>query len=65
MGLDGQAAARRFAGRTDRGGRTRASAWARLALAIGGLLLSAAVALIVWDAAAGDPAPAVITGVAE
>ena len=36
--------------------------WARIALVAGALLLGAAVTLIVWDAATGDPPPAVITG---
>ena len=36
--------------------------WARIALVVGALLLGTATALIVWDAATDDPAPAVITG---
>ena len=36
--------------------------WARAALIAGAVLLGAAMALFVWDAAGDDPAPAVITG---
>ena len=36
--------------------------WARIALAAGALLLAAAAALIVWDAAGEDPPAPVITG---
>ena len=36
--------------------------WARAALMVGALLLGAAAALFVWDAATDDPPPAVITG---
>ena len=36
--------------------------WARVALVAGALLLGAAVALFVWEAASDDPPPAVITG---
>ena len=36
--------------------------WARVALVAGAVLLGAAATLIVWDAASGDPPPAVITG---
>lgn len=36
--------------------------WARIALAAGALLLAAAAALFVWDAASDDPPVPVITG---
>ena len=36
--------------------------WARIALLAGALLLAAAAALFVWDAASEDPPAPVITG---
>ena len=36
--------------------------WARIALAVGALLLGMAATLIVWDAATDDPPAPVITG---
>ena len=44
------------------GDRPRTLRWARVALVVGVLLLGAAAALIVWDAATDDSRPAVITG---
>lgn len=42
--------------------RPRTVRWARIALVAGAVLLGAAVALIVWDAARDDPPTPVITG---
>lgn len=36
--------------------------WARVALVVGALLLGAAAAVFVWDAAGDDPPAPVITG---
>ena len=44
------------------GEQPRTLRWARIALVVGALLLAAAAALAVWDAASDDPPVPVITG---
>ncbi len=46
----------------DGGGDRRVLRWARVAMIVGALLLSAAVGLFVWEALSADPDPVVITG---